>query len=115
MQNPKAQGILNISEDAVEKIALKATYDVDGVDTVGTGKKLSVAKLAGFFLKDNSKINLSKISGGALEISLSVILKPAFNAEKVAKDIQFSVKQAVQSMTGIAVSKVNVKIAGLAV
>jgi uncharacterized alkaline shock family protein YloU len=53
------------------------------------------------------------LKGEAAEIDISIIVMSGHKAVKVAEAVQQSVKSAVQNMTGIAVSKVNVRISGV--
>ena len=80
-------GNLVISEDVIASIALNAAKDVEGVRVLSS---------------DND-----------VKIYIHVNIAPGTKIPKVAADIQKNVKNAVQSMTGKMVSKVNVSIAGM--
>ena len=54
-----------------------------------------------------------KINSEAAVIDISIVTELGHKAYEVAKAVQDHVKSAVQNMTGIAVSKVNVKIVGI--
>ncbi len=64
----------------------------------------------GTFLGSPVKVSVSKES---VVIDLSIITEQGSKAINVASAVQASVKSAVQNMTGITVSKVNVNIAGI--
>jgi uncharacterized alkaline shock family protein YloU len=53
------------------------------------------------------------LKGETVEVDISIVVMSGNKAIKVAEAVQQSVKSAVQNMTGIAVSKVNVKISGV--
>lgn len=104
-------GSLKISNEAVVKIAELAALEVSGVSVRGGHLDTQDNPL----LVANRIINPIKASlkGEAAEIDISIVVIAGHKAVKVAEAVQTSVKSAVQNMTGIAVSKVNVRIAGV--
>lgn len=54
-----------------------------------------------------------RLSASSAVIDLCVVILQGYHAHRVAQALQECVKSAVQNMAGIAVSKVNVKIAGI--
>lgn len=104
-------GSLKISNDVVVKIAELAAMEIDGVSV--KGQRLDFAEnplsIANRFI---SPVH-ARLTGEAAEIDISVIVIGGHKAVRVAEAVQHSVKSAVQNMTGIAVSKVNVRIAGV--
>ena len=107
----KSGGTLKISNEVLIKIAELAATEIKGVSV--KDNKLAMVEtpiaLANKFL---SPIRV-KIVGEAAEIDVSIIVLQGYKAFAVAEAVQGSVKSAVQNMTGIAVSKVNVKISGI--
>lgn len=53
-------------------------------------------------------------TGEAVQIDLGVTLKLSVKLREVCEQIQQAVKDAVQAMAGVAVSKVNIYVAGVA-
>ena len=104
-------GSLKISNEVVVKIAELAAMEIPGVAVKGNHIETQDNPL----LIANKFINPIKatLKGEAAQIDISVIVLSGHKAVKVAEAIQQSVKSAVQNMTGIAVSKVNVRIAGV--
>jgi len=104
-------GSLKISNEVVVKIAELAAMEIPGVAVKGGHLETHENSL----LVANRLINPLKatLKGEAAEIDISIIVKSGHKAVKVAEAVQQSVKAAVQNMTGIAVSKVNVRIAGV--
>ena len=98
-------GNLVISEDVIASIALNAAKDVEGVSS--------------FAARTPDVHSIFKLGEGAaksvrvLSSDIHVNIAPGTKIPKVAADIQKNVKNAVQSMTGKMVSKVNVSIAGM--
>ena len=107
-----AKGDLIISEEAVSAIATNAAKDVDGVtgfsnrpaDVVSTIKKGS--------LRVMSPVRIIQ-DGDNIDISIYINIASGKKIQPVAEEVQKVVKEAIQSMTGKYVSKVNVIIASL--
>ncbi|MDR0223239.1 MAG: Asp23/Gls24 family envelope stress response protein [Oscillospiraceae bacterium] len=106
-----AMGGLKISGGVIVKIAELAAMEIKGVSTAGNHLETAENPLliANRFI---SPIRVS-LKGEAAEINVNIIVVEGHKAVRVAESAQRSVKSAVQNMTGIAVSKVNVKIAGI--
>ncbi len=105
-------GSLQISTDVIAKVARLATLEVDGVHAV-CGGNLGVK---GLFPKMNlQKPIVVELSEDIAEITVSVQVKYGCKIPPLAQQVQENVKNAVQNMTGITVSKVNVVITGVAV
>ena len=104
-------GNLVISEDVIASIALNAAKDVEGVSSFAarTPDVHSIFKLGEGAAKSVRVLS----SDNDVKIYIHVNIAPGTKIPKVAADIQKNVKNAVQSMTGKMVSKVNVSIAGM--
>ena len=92
------KGVLQISRDVIGTIACACAGEVEGVAAAGrhgSGGKgpVSVA------LRDN-----------LLEISLGITLKHTAKIEQTCMAVQQRVKDNVQTMTGMTVGKVNVRV-----
>jgi len=105
-----AAGSLKISNDVVVRIASLAAMEIDGVSV--KGQKLDTADappIAEHFITPVT----ARLTGEAAVIDISIVVVGGHKAVRVAEAVQHSVKSAVQNMTGIAVSKVNVRITGV--
>ena len=104
-------GNLVISEDVIAAIALNAAKDVEGVSSFAarTPDVHSILR----FGEDAIKSVRVLPSDNGVKIYIRVNITPGTKTPKVASEIQKNVKNAVQSMTGKMVSKVNVSIAGI--
>lgn len=105
-------GSLQISADAVAKIAQLATLEVDGVAGVATGGAQSVRGVL-------SKTNLQKpvtveLQDGVAMLRVNILAVYGCKVMQVCEHVQENVKHTVQNMTGITVSRVDVIVAGLA-
>jgi uncharacterized alkaline shock family protein YloU len=95
---------LMFSSAAAAKIAAIAASETDGI--VRITKKMKSLSLA-------NKVRVRFLADTA-EFDLSVVVKQGKNAIAIAEETQKAVKSAVQNMTGIIVSKINVRITGVA-
>ncbi|NCC87228.1 MAG: Asp23/Gls24 family envelope stress response protein [Clostridia bacterium] len=111
IKNDDFSGGLVISEEVIASIAMNAAEDVEGVSS--------------FALRPTDVQTVFKIGGESLkhvkvtivdnEIKLHLYINIASNAKIpiVCASVQQAVKNAVQSMTGKMVTKVNVSVAGI--
>lgn len=104
-------GTLQISADAVAKIAQLATLEVDGVADVATGGAQSARGLL-------SKTGLQKpvtveLQDGVAAVRVNILAAYGSKVMPVCERVQENVKNTVQNMTGITVSRVDVIVAGL--
>lgn len=108
----KVTGTLKVSEDAIIRIAESAAAEIKGVALSATNKLAVLSPKSGIGENFINPIMI-KLSSDYVSIDISIIVSSSAKASEVAKAVQNNVKSAVQSMTGIAVSKVNVTVAGI--
>ncbi len=101
---------LKILEDVIYKIVEIGAADVEGVCSFVKSKVDFVRLFIGS--KQQSMIDIN-VSGGSAEISLGINVSGSCKVKSVAEKVQQRVKDDVQSMTGIAVTKVNVFVYGI--
>ena len=105
-------GSLQISTDVIAKIAGMATLEVDGVCDISAGTlgvKGLFSKMGLAALKKPIEVTLSE---DVAEITVNVQVQYASKIPALSEKVQENVKSAVQNMTGITVSKVNVMVTG---
>lgn len=107
----ETMGVVQIADDVVAMIAGLAAMEVDGVSGMAghTGRE---------FMKKGNIKNLAKnvrveIEERVVSVEMSVHLKYGYNIPDTSKKIQEKVKSAIETMTGLTVSDVNVRIAGV--
>ena len=104
------QGLV-ISDEVIASIALAAIKDVPGV-----GKPVSrpadTTSFAGLFEKTQKTVEVSK-ADNVYSITVNITVNEDAKIPAVAAEVQKAVKNAVQEMTSMVVSKVNVVIAGV--
>ena len=106
-----SSGSLQISTEAVAKIARLAALEVDGVAAVAAGGAQSVRGLL-------SKTSLHnpvtvELQDGIARLRVHILAVYGAKVMQVCEKVQENVKQTVQNMTGITVSRVDVIVAGL--
>lgn len=113
MQNhdhSQSAGNLKISRDVLATIARYATMEIEGVASLAS----FTTNIRGWLLKKQSAKPIAiDLSDDVAVIDIHVNIKAGVNIPQTAEKIQSAVKEAVQNMTGIAVSRVNINIAGI--
>lgn len=102
------KGTLKVSENVIVTIVKNAASEVDGVYKIAA-KSLSIKSLLQSS-SDPSDIKVTMLDG-VCRISMSIIARSGYRIVDVCEEIQEKVKAAVQSMTGVTVSKVDVSVA----
>lgn len=103
-------GALKIGENVIASIVSNSVKEIDGVHSILPAKK-SIRQL---FLNEENYGDIDiALNDGVVEISLKIVIKSGHKAISVAEEVQSEVKNAVQCMTGITVSRVNVVIADI--
>lgn len=99
--NKSVESRLKISEDVIITVARLAALDVKGVAGL-SGEINVISKLRG-----NGPLTIS-VMGDVVAIDIKISVKYGAKACQVAQEVQTAVKENVQNMTGIAVTRVNV-------
>ena len=102
--NTTGKGTLKVSEDVIITVARLAALDVKGV--------ASLKGECGSIIKKSNAIQVSLV-GDVIAIRIAIIVNSGEKAVAVAARVQEAVKENVQSMTGVAVARVNVIIEGI--
>lgn len=114
LQNMDLQGgTLQISTEVIAKIARCAALEIEGVAEVSCGRQNKKLKN----LLEASSIQppvIVEMRDGTANITLHLMMKFGARIPSVAEKVQENVKNAVQNMTNVTVSRVNLIIAGLA-
>ncbi|CAB1242979.1 Asp23/Gls24 family envelope stress response protein [Clostridiaceae bacterium BL-3] len=109
MNNEIDMGIVKISDEVVGVIAGLATTEIDGI--VG----MSASLVGGITQILSGKKNLSKgvkvnVGENSAAIDLYVVVEYGVRIPDVALKVQENVKRAVESMTGLDVSAINIHV-----
>ena len=104
-------GTVQIADDVVATIAGLAATEIDGVYAMcGNITNEIVGKLG---VKNLSKGVKVVVDQGEVSAELALTVDYGYDVVEVAKQVQNKVKAAIENMTGLTVSGVNVKIAGV--
>ena len=108
MENNKTE--LSVNTEVIEKMAEIAAKEVEGV--AGLSKKS--IDLKGIVKTKNAfkGVKVENING-AIEITVYICVKQNAKAKEVAEKVQNNIKDKIQTMTGNAVTQVNVNIADI--
>ncbi len=101
-------GEVRMTEDTVARIAALAAVEVDGVDSLAGGlTRESIPKTSRKSLA--SAVDIA-CRDDALDIYLSLVIMMGVNIPSVCTNVQEKVKSAVESITGLSVGDINIKI-----
>lgn len=104
-------GQVQIADEVIAVIAGLASTEVDGVAKMsGNITNEIVSKLG---MKNLSRGVKVEINGEEVEVKLSLVLYYGVNIPKTSQEVQDKVKNAIETMTGLTVTSVNVRIAGV--
>lgn len=114
--NVKETGVLGdiqIADEVIAIIAGLAATEVDGVAKMyGNIPNELVSRLG---MKNLSKGVKVFVTPENVKVDLSLELKYGYSVMDVSKTVQEKVKQAIETMTGLTVSEIQVRIAGVAI
>ena len=104
-------GTVLISEDVICSIAAAAAMEVEGVDSLAANLGKDLAEKLG--MKNISKWIHLAVENNNLYMECCVVLCYGYDVVEVAKNVQTSVTNAVSSMTGFHVERVDVTVSGV--
>jgi uncharacterized alkaline shock family protein YloU len=110
-EKSEKQGVIKISEEVVATIAGLAAAEVAGIAGMSGGIAGDLVEKLG--RKSPSKGIKVDVGENEANIDLNVIVDYGVNIHEVAVQLQNSVRNAVENMTGLDVVNVNVHIQGL--
>ena len=99
-------GTVNINEDVISTIAATAVKDVDGVVGLQGNSSLLSRK------NDNKGIHIV-LGEDSVEIGCALVVLYGHSVVDVARNVQNAITNAVESMTGLRVTNVNVNVSGI--
>ena len=111
MEKHTGIGEVQIANEVVASIAGISASEVEGVDSMAGGL---AGELAGKFgAKNLSKGVKVEVADDIAMVELVINMKYGYSIPKTCKQVQEKVMQAINSMTGLTVKQVNVRIAGV--
>ena len=106
-------GSLQISTEVIGKIARCAALEIEGVAEVSCGKQNKKVKELLEAASIQPPVTV-EMRDGTAELTLNLVVAFGARIPVVAEKVQENVKSAVQNMTNVTVSRVDLVIAGLA-
>ena len=104
-------GQVQIADEVVAVIAGLAATETDGVAKMsGNITNEIVSKLG---MKKLSKGVQVTLTGTQVDVTLNLVLNYGVSIPKTSQEVQDKVKSAIETMTGLTVSEVNIRIAGI--
>ena len=106
------KGSINIAEEVIGVIAAQSVAEVDGIAGLSNNIGKDIAEFLG---KKNVfkgvKVNVEEEN---IQVEVFVTIKYGFSVKEVAEAVQEAVFNAVEAMTGLKVSAVDVNVCGIA-
>lgn len=104
-------GELIIADDVIAIIAGISATEAPGVASMAGGWSGEIIARMG--IRDLSKGVKIEVDGEQVSVLLSLNVKYGYSIPEVSADVQEKVAQAIESMTGLRVLDVNIRIAGV--
>ena len=108
-------GDVRISDEVVANIAVIAAEEIEGVSAVvGSGKNVKTSDFKNFVgMKNYAKAVRVEMCEKIVSVDMAINVLYGYSLPVCGKAVQERVKSSIESMTGLEVSDVNVRIAGV--
>ena len=111
LQNEEGKGVVQIADDVVAMIASLAATEVKGVSALaGNITNELMSKVGVKKLTKGVRVNVLE---GNVTIDLAVTMEYGYNIPATCSKVQEKVKTAIENMTGLTCSDVNIRIVGV--
>lgn len=104
-------GQIQIADEVIAIIAGTAALEVEGVEAAGGSPTNTLVEFFG--KKNQSKGVKVSVDEREANIELDIAVKFGMKIQEIAEEVQKKVKNAVETMTGLSVSNINVNICGI--
>lgn len=104
-------GAVQIANDVVEMIAALAATEIEGVSAMAGNITHEIMSKVG--VKNLSKGVKADIYNKTVTVDVAIIVIYGYNIPAVSQKVQAKVKTAIENMTGLEVTDVNIRIAGV--
>lgn len=111
LQEDDGIGTVKIADDVVAIIAGLAATEVEGV--VSMAGNVSHELMSKMGVKKLSKCVKVEVIGKSVKTDLALVIEYGYNIPAVSQKVQEKVKSTIENMTGLSVTDVNVRIAGV--
>lgn len=110
-QAEKNIGVVQIADDVVAMIASLAAMEVEGVSAMAGNVTSELISRVG--VKKLSKGVRVTVTDRSVRVDLALIVEYGYSIPAACHQVQAKVKAAIENMTGLACSDVNIRIAGV--
>ena len=111
IQNDAGKGEVKIADEVVAIIAGLAATEVEGVDSLGGNITSEIVSKLG--MKNLSKGVKVTVEESSVLVDITLNLKYGTQIPAVSAKVQDKVKSAIETMTGLSVTEVNIKVASV--
>ncbi len=113
MENEREEGIgeIQIANEVVAAIASIAAGEIDGVETMSGNLKNELVGMFG--AKKNAKGVKVSVDDNEAKVDIAITMKYGYSIPETSAKVQERVSQAINEMTGLDCSEVNVTIAAV--
>ncbi len=111
LQEDEKFGTVKIADDVVAMIAALAATEVDGVAAMNGNMANELLSRVG--VKGLAKGVRVEIFNKKVKVELAITIEYGFNIPSTCQRVQNKVKNAIENMTGLEVTDVNIRIAGI--
>ena len=111
LREDDSMGSVKIADDVVAMIAALAATEVDGVSSMNGNLTHEIMNKIGY--KNLTRGVKVEVFNKKVSVDLSIIIEYGYNIPGTSHKVQTKVQAAIESMTGLEVTDVNVRIAGV--
>lgn len=111
LQENENLGAVKIADDVVAMIASLATTEVEGVSSMAGNVTNELMSKVG--VKNLTKGVKVDVQDGNVSVDLAVTMEYGYNIPATCQKVQNKVKTALENMTGLNCTDVNIRIAGI--
>lgn len=111
LQENENLGSVKIADDVVAMIAALAATEVEGVAAMSGNMTNELLSRVG--VKNAAKGTRVEVLQKKVKVDLAITIEYGFNIPATCQRVQTKVKNAVENMTGLEVTDVNIRIAGI--
>ena len=111
LREDDSMGSVKIADDVVAMIAALAATEVDGVSSMNGNLTHEIMNKIGY--KNLTRRVKVEVFNKKVRVDLSIIIEYGFNIPATSQKVKTKVQAAIESMTGLEVTDVNVRIAGV--
>ncbi len=113
LREDDSMGSVKIADDVVAMIAALAATEVEGVAAMAGNITHELMNRMGY--KNLARGVKVEVYNKKVKVDLSVVIEYGYNIPVTGQKIQVKVQNAIESMTGLEVTDINVRIVGVSV